>query len=264
MRRYLKIYASFVAFSFSRSLEFRLELLIRIAMDIAWYATNFLFFRTLLVHAPTIGGWNQSRMDVFVSITILADALNMVLFSSNNYAFQTLINQGHFDYYLVRPISSLFMATCRQFGASSTFNLVAAAALLIWTLLNFEEPLGTTRVATFLMILCGGVAAGQLLSVLFMYIPAFWTHSTSGFIEINQSLERLGHQPDGIFRKHALRFVLTTVLPYAVVSALPAHVLFEGLSLRHAATITGVLGFLTMTVTVLWREGLKAYSSASS
>src|SRR5690606_31745219 len=98
----------FIRFSFSKALEFRVEFYLRIIMDIVYYAVNIAFFKTLFLHTPTLGGWNEKEVTIFVACYILVDALNMTFFANNAWQIPGLINKGDLDYYLLRPVSPLF------------------------------------------------------------------------------------------------------------------------------------------------------------
>jgi rhomboid protease GluP len=52
MRRYLTLYLYFLRFSFSRALEFRVDFLFRVVMDVVYYAVNIAFFMATLLFYP--------------------------------------------------------------------------------------------------------------------------------------------------------------------------------------------------------------------
>jgi ABC-2 type transport system permease protein len=66
MTRYLRLYASFLRFSFSRAMEFRLDFCFRIGMDIVWNLVNLSFFWVLYQHTQVLGGWTFDQMLVFL------------------------------------------------------------------------------------------------------------------------------------------------------------------------------------------------------
>ena len=66
MRRYLRLYAYFLRFSFSRAMQFRLDFFFRVGMDTLWYAMHLTMFAVLYRHTPEVGGWNRDQMWVFL------------------------------------------------------------------------------------------------------------------------------------------------------------------------------------------------------
>lgn len=260
--RYWRLYLSFVRFSFSRAMEFRVDFFFRVVMDIAYYAVSLAFFTVLYEHTTLLGGWDIDQVYIFVAGSMLVDALNMTVFANNLWWLPVFINKGDMDYYLVRPVSSLFFLSLRDVAANSFLNLIFAAGLVVWALGRYPEPLGSGRTLIFVLLLLLGTFLNYLIRLVFI-IPVFWLHSNRGLDEIAWSLSKLSQRPHQIYHGW-VRWVVITVLPLAFMSSLPAHVLFEGLSvemLLHFAAVTG--GFFLLALG-FWRLGLRAYASASS
>ena len=262
MTRYLRLFAAFVRFSFSKALEFRIDFFFRIGMDILWNIVNISFFWILYQHTPLLGGWTFDQMLIFASAVFVVDALQMTLFSNNIWWLPTYINRGDVDYHLVRPVSSLFILTLRDFAANSFVNLLVACGILTWTLARYPTELGASAILLFIVCLLVGVVLHYALTLLFT-IPTFWLHASNGLREVFWATEQYMTRPYGIFRGWMAR-LLVSILPYALIVSFPVRILFEGASaalLLHLLLVTGLAFFLMVR---LWRAGLRAYSSASS
>ena len=142
MRRYLRLYAYFLRFSFSRAMEFRVDFFFRVGMDALWYAVHLAFFTVLFRHTGILGGWNYDEVLIFASTIFLMDAVQMTMFSNNLWWLPIFVNKGDLDYYLVRPVSSLFFLSLRDFAANSFLNLLLAIGILVYALARYPEPLG--------------------------------------------------------------------------------------------------------------------------
>jgi ABC-2 type transport system permease protein len=262
LARYFRLYGHFVAFSFAKGFEFRFDFYMRILMDLCYYAVAIAFFKVIYLHTPNLGGWNERQAMVFVSAYLIVDAICMTMFTNNLWILPTLINRGDLDYYLVRPISGLFFVSLRDFAANSFVNLLCAFGIFGWALSHFGEPISIARVGLFLgLIFCGSLIFFSLNGIANLLV--FWTQSPNGFGEMVWTLNKFSERPDGIYHGVA-RKVLLLVLPFAVISSLPARILIEGPSWSVALHVVGVTAlFLGLLVTV-WRLGLRSYSSASS
>ena len=262
MRRYLRLYLYFLRFSFSRAMEFRVDFYFRIFMDSLWYAVNLTFFWVLYKHSSFMGGWSFDQALVFAAGVFLSDALHMTFFSNNLWWFPIFVNKGDLDYYLVRPVSSLFFLSLRDFAANSFINLLVALAILVWSLARYPEPLGPERIALYGALLLLGVFLAYVMNFLFL-IPVFWMHNAMGLRETYFGLSRFSVRPDGIYQGWVRR-LLTSVLPFALITSFPARALFEqhpGTIVLHMLVVTAAL-FLALQA--FWRLGLRAYASASS
>jgi ABC-2 type transport system permease protein len=260
--RYLRLYACFLRFSFTRAMEFRLDFGFRIVMDMVWYVVNFLFFWVLFRHTAVLGGWDYDQSLVFLGGVFVSDALHMTVFSNNMWWLPFLINKGDLDFYLVRPVSSLFFVSLREFAANSFINLLMAAGLLGWALMRYPGPLGAGRLALYLACLLAGVFLHYILNLVFL-LPAFWMHTSHGLREIYFSMSETITRPAGIFTGWVRR-LLVTILPFTLIVSFPTRALFEAnpwpvVAHLAAATAGAFLGAL-----LLWRAGVRSYSSASS
>lgn len=260
--RYLRLYACFLRFSFSRAMEFRLDFGFRIVMDMVWYVVNFLFFWVLFRHTTLLGEWTYDQSLVFLGGVFVSDALHMTIFSNNMWWLPFLINKGDLDFYLVRPVSSLFFVSLREFAANSFVNLLMAVGVLAWALGRYPGALGALPIALFVACLFVGLALHYALNILFL-LPAFWMHTSHGLRDIYFALSETTTRPVGIFTGWVRR-LLVTLLPFAVIVSFPTRALFEGDRWLVVLHLVGVTAAAVLAVVAVWRLGVRSYVSASS
>lgn len=262
MWRYLKLYAYFLRFSFSRAMEFRFDFFFRVGMDTVWYAVHFLFFTVLFRHTAELGGWDLDQVYIFVGAICVVDAVQMTVFANNQWWLPIFVNRGDVDYYLVRPVSSLFFLSTRDFAANSFLNLLMAIGILVWALARYPSSFGAGELALFAALLLGATLLHYTMNMIFL-IPVFWLQSRSGLREISWSFHRFSTRPHRIYTGWVRR-VLVSVLPYAFMASYPVHILLHGptapLLLHTAAVICGPFAAML----VLWNRALRSYASASS
>ncbi len=262
MSRYLRLYAYFVRFSFSRAMEFRLDFFFRVVMDCTFYAVQLAFFGVLYRHTTLLGGWNLDQAWVFVAGVFVADALQMTIFANNLWWLPIYVNRGDVDYYLVRPVSSLFVLGTRDFAANSFLNLVIALGLLVWAMLRYPEPFGIGALLLYGILVIIGMLLFFALHLFFL-IPVFWIQSSRGFDELFWSLQHLSQRPDRIYRGWARR-VLVSILPLCLITSYPTRVLFGEATLITVLHVLGVTAIAWIAMLAFWSRGVRSYSSASS
>lgn len=243
-------------------MEFRVDFFFRVVMDVIFYLTHLAFFTVLYRHTSELGGWNLDQVYVFVAGYFVVDAFHMTLFSNNCWWLPIFINKGDLDYYLVRPVSPLFFLSLRDFAANSFLNLLIAIGILVWALARYPGELGALHVSIFLLLLGAGVLLHYILYMLFI-IQVFWTHSSDGVHDLFFGMSALSDRPHRIYRGWT-RTVLTSVLPFALVSSFPTYVLFERSPWQLVAHVLVVVGAAFAVMVFLWRWGLRSYASASS
>jgi ABC-2 type transport system permease protein len=260
--RYIKLYGYFVRFSVSRSMEFRLDFFFRIVMDLIYYAVNLAFFHILFKHTTILGGWTEPDMMVFVGGYLLIDAICMTLVSNNMWVFPSLVNKGDLDYYLIRPVSSLFFLSLRDFAFNSFVNLIMASAIVTWIFLKYPHPIGGLKIALFIL----NLFIGSILYFTVRFIvllPVFWTHSARGFDTLFWPMTRFMERPDRIFHGW-IRRIFLTILPFSVMASFPARLVLEPFSPQIFFHLVGITAFFFFLLIWFWNHALKAYSSASS
>jgi len=262
MIRYIKLYLYCLRFSFSKAMEFRIDFFFRIFMDILFYFINFLFYFVIFKHTQILGGWTIDQIFIFVSSFLVIDAINMTVFANNLWYLPEFIVRGDLDYYLVRPVSSLFMLSVRDFAANSFINLIIAFSLLIWAIIRYPSNLSLFSIVIFFLLIITGAILRYFVRMMFI-IPTFWLHSNRGFEMIFFQMNRFIERPDRIYTGF-MRIILTTVLPFGVMASFPTRFLVDDFNLNilfHFITIT-IIFFLF--IKWFWQKGLKGYSSASS
>jgi ABC-2 type transport system permease protein len=260
--RYLRLYGHFLRFSFSRAMEFRFDFFFRIGMDTLWYAHHLAFFWILFRHTPLLGGWTLDQMYIFAGGVFLMDGIQMTMTANNTWMLPILVNRGDLDYYLVRPVSSLFFLSLRDFAANSFINLLMGIGLFVWALARYPGPLGAGSIAIYVGLILMGTLLHFSMHMSFI-IPVFWLHTSGGLREMFWSLDRYTQRPHGIFTGW-VRKVLVSLLPFALVVSYPTMALFDGLTWRLLLHMAGVTAIAFLFMVWLWSRGLRAYASASS
>lgn len=262
MLRYLRLYVFFVRFAFSRAMEFRLDFFFRVLMDICFYATQIAFFDIIFRTTGLLAGWDFDQVLVFLAGFFVVDALHMTVFANNMWWFPIFVNKGDLDYYLVRPVSSLFFLSLRDFAANSFLNLLIALGILIFALLRYSGEVTAGRVGLYLLLIVNGTLLFYILHLCFL-IPVFWMHSARGLGEIFFALRRYAERPEKIFTG-IVRLTLVTVLPFSLIASVPAEAFFGGIGWTGLLHLSGVTVGAFLVLRLLWARGLRSYSSASS
>lgn len=262
MRRYLRLYAYFLRFSFSRAMEFRIDFFFRIGMDVLWNITHITFFTVLFLHTKMLGDLTLDQVWVFMGALFVSDAIHMTVFSNNMWWFPLLVNRGDLDYYLVRPVSTLFFLSVRDFAANSFLNLLIAIGILTYALLRYPGPLTAGSILVFLTFLLAGSFLHYVTHMLFT-IPVFWLQSPGGIREVYWSVSSTMGRPHRIYTGWVRR-ILVSILPFAFMVSFPTEALFSGASLTLILHGLAVLGTATALMLVVWQWGLRSYASASS
>ena len=231
-------------------------------MDLLFYAVNIALYKIIFLHTGILGGWTEPQMMIFVSGFLVIDAIYMTLFSNNLYMFPMFVNRGDLDYYLIRPVSSLFFLSLRDFATNSFINLVLSLCIMTWAIQQYTGPFSFGLAILFFILLGLGTFLHYLVQILFL-IPIFWTHSARGLQTIAWLINHTMEKPDRIFTGWVRR-ILVSILPFSLMASYPARLVLDDFEWGTLLHLVGVIAVFFVAITSFWKVGLKNYSSASS
>jgi ABC-2 type transport system permease protein len=245
-----------------RSFEFRLDFFFRVFMDLIYYGVNLAFFKLLLFNTSSFAGWNDAQMMVFVATFCVVDGVQMTLTANNLWWLPTFVNRGDLDYYLVRPVSSMFFLSFRDVAVNSFLNLVCALGILAWALSRLPGPISLGSLTLFLLLILNGAVIHYLFRLI-LILPVFWTQGGRGFEQVFWGMTRVMERPDRIF-KGPIWWIFSVALPYTLMASVPARIFFEGFRSHLLVVLVLVTAAFWALAISLWNFSLRNYSSASS
>jgi ABC-2 type transport system permease protein len=201
-------------------------------------------------------------MMIFVAGFCVIDAMFMTLFSNNLWWLPQLVNRGDLDYYLVRPVSSLFMLSLRDFATNSFINFLLSLGVLGWAVSQYPGEFGIGKSLLFLCFLALGLLIQYLIRMTFL-LPVFWTHSVRGLDSFYYQMSHTLERPDRIFRGW-VRVFFSWILPFSLIASFPARLVLEAFNCSVLFHLLAMIAIYSVVVGALWRASLRAYSSASS
>jgi ABC-2 type transport system permease protein len=186
----------------------------------------------------------------------------MTMLSNNLWYFPQFVNKGDLDYYLIRPVSSLFFLSLRDFAANSFLNLLIAIGLIVWAIGSLPVTPPLWKILMFGLLILMGTFLYYCVRMALL-IAVFWTHSSRGLDQLFFNIVKFMERPDRIYFG-ASRIVLVTILPFCLMASFPARLFLEGFSLELFSHLVAVIALLFGILLLVWNRALRAYASASS
>ncbi len=248
--------------SWMADMEYRLNLVVRIVGELAWYTAQLSVFEVLYTHTSSISGWDVHAMRVFMGTLFLTDVFYLIFFIESLDSMAGLVKRGDLDLYLTKPVVSQFMISFRKVSVVYVFNLLLILAYLLWGIRQLPGSITWMQVLSYCVIVVSGIVS--LYSMRFMFATlSVLLHDAGNIQFVWYQLYRLGTRPDPIYPP-GLRLIVLTVFPVAFFASVPARVLIEGIEPRLllAAPVLAV-GLLFLSH-LFWERALRQYSSASS
>jgi ABC-2 type transport system permease protein len=216
-------------------------------------------FEILFRHTETIAGWDRAAVRVFLGFLFVSDAFWM-MWLGQSWHFGRELKDGVLDSLRLRPGSPVFLYFFQRFSLEACVNAAMAWAWLLYALGGVEGAftpagLGLLAWATLLAFW-----ARTVLSVLFTISEFYVLHSDLSNVAWEVSMT-MADRPADVFPLRFRQF-LTSAVPVAALSTLPAALVLGRLTPLAGLAHTAWLALLGLAVFRWWRRSFRRYQSA--
>lgn len=260
MKHYWRLYKSFFRFSLMSGMAYPTDFIIWSVIDFLWAIINTVFYKVLLLNLPAVAGWTFQELTLPIGLYFLLNTFIWGAFYPNMKNLALGINKGDLDLVLTKPVSSQFMVSVKSVSISLFPSLLVGIFLTGYGFSVNHLPLANVFWIPIIL----------LSSVIIFYSLYFisctfdlWTNRLSNVAEFMPQFADIAKMPTDIFPP-ILRFILSFIIPLAMLAIWPSKVLLGSLQpifLAVPFTISAVLLFLSHR---FWNYSLLKYSSASS
>lgn len=260
MKQYIAVWLQLMRNSFGNVTTTKIDSFGYIAGKIIRLIGFFVLISSLFYGTKTFGGYTKYEALLFFLTFFLLDTITQVVFRGV-YAFRATVRRGNFDFFLVKPISTLFLVMSQIIDFLDILFLIPITGLWIWVIAQIPA-IDVLHVVSFTLF--------ALISVVFMTAIHIIVAATTIVTAENQHViwlyretMRLGQFPPTIF-PGILQLILTYIFPIIIIVAFPTKALLGELYLVHGVLALGIaILFFSLSVW-LWQASVKKYSSASS
>jgi len=212
----------------------------------------------------TIHGWNMPAVLALLGVYLLVSALRSVVIGPGLESLAGMDGEiwgGAFDFTLIRPVNTQFLVSVRKWRLFKLVDLLLGIGVLGAAVVQLQMMLTFWQVMSFVLSLLAGL---MILYAMLLALAALVFISPGVlFTWIFDGLFQLARYPLPMYPGW-LQLVLTWIVPVGVITSVPAQALTTTLDplTLVAALLLAIL--LTAGASLLFRHGLRRYSSASS
>lgn len=212
-------------------------------------------------HRDSVAGWDLPHALLVMALFFAMFAIQSALFEPNLGDAVSSIRSGTLDLMLMKPVDAQLLVSLRKVDPPSLWPLLSAILLGIFALQLGGWP--TPGEAVLAAVLFGmGVASMYCLWLLATCV-SFWFVRVDNLRILLWSITDAGRWPIDVFSGPA-RWLLTAVVPVALITSFPAEVLRGLWTWETVATAAGVTTFFVVFSRFVWSRSIAAYTSASS
>lgn len=251
------------AFSMSlkRELAYRGHLAFRALMTVVGLGSSLAALQMVFTRTATLGGWSAGEAIALLGTFQVVSGLRETFVEPNMEWFGSQIYDGRLDSVLLRPAPSILQASLGSCAPLALTQSVLGLGLAVVGLHAAGTVPSVGAVLGWLVLLGAGLSvawAGRLA----LACLAFWAPRIQLDIVYN-SLWQLARYPVDVYRR-PLRLVLTYVIPVALISTLPTVTLVRAASPYLVPAAIGLALAAIAAAGLVWRAGLRRYTSATS
>lgn len=257
-----RVWLAVIRTSLVREMEFRINFFLGIIRQFAWLGVFVLMIQTIFAHTTTLAGWSKPQLLILLSLSRLIEGLMETLFINNLAEFPATIQKGTFDLVLTKPLPAQWQAAFKRITIYNFGNVLAGVILLAYTLITYQTALSLSIILSTLILGIIGIAIYYSILITTASL-SFWLERFQAFWAINHLISEPLTIPFDIFPR-AVRIPLTYFIPIAFVVFIPAQALTGRLQFWQIPLAIGIAAIFLTLANVVWRAGLRRYSSASS
>lgn len=259
--RILRLFGESFSIALRRDMAFRANLIFQTATSLISLLAGLAALNIVYSQTATLAGWRLDETIVLLGTYEIVSGLLATFIVPNVEWFAGQVKSGKFDEILLKPVSSLYLATLGTCAPLGLLQVVLGCGVLGYGILAGDRMPTLAGLLSWMVLMGVAIAVTWATRVLVACI-ALWTPA----IELDvvfSALWQFGRYPVHIYQ-HPVRFLLTYILPVALIATLPARALTRGIS-PMAAIIAVMIGCLSiLVVRGVWYAGLRRYTSATS
>lgn len=263
LARYASIYAALWKNSVVREMQFKLNFILWIVVELLWFALQLTFIAVIYSHTDHIGDWTKWQVVFLMGTSTFIQQLFSALLLSNLTQLSEYIRTGKLDFMLLLPVNTRFLISLRQVDLGGFINAGVACAVMVYSGVQLNLSPSISQILGFLFLVVAGLLVHYSL-MLMLSASSFWTVRAQGIVWGYYNLFNIARLPAEAFRG-AFKVFFTYALPMLLVANVPAKLITEKLSSPGEMVLLMALAGLLFGISEsVWRWSLRHYTSASS
>lgn len=244
------------------TVQYRGDFWIGIVGSVLTHASALVFLISYFSHVELLGGWTAWEVLILGGIAVTAHGLTE-LFADGMWLLRAAVSDGSFDRVLVRPLSPALQQMASLASIHGLGGLGSGLAMLVAGMANSSAATNWWSVPVIVLaVLCGGVLSVSL--GLIGNSIVFWEPAAQSAIPlVVMSMRDLARFPLNVYNT-GVRVVLTYVLPYALVTYMPASVVLDKPGSPGWWAVSPVMAAASSAglAALVWRIGIRRYEGA--
>jgi ABC-2 type transport system permease protein len=259
----IKILYMLMKMKLSKNMAFRFTFFNAFLIDGSMFFIQLLMFSAIYSQVESIGGWDRQQMLFFIGTFSLINALNMALYFFGVLTIPRKIKSGELDFYIVKPVNSLFHLSFESVDFGSVPLIFASIGILAYAVSGMHLQITVLKIIIYVFLVLLMLLLYYDMEVILRTIP-FFVIQTSSIEQFEGEVIMLCMKIPGTLFKGAFKLLFYVVLPYGIMATIPAQFFTGTLTLSGFIYSLLIVAAFTVFTLAFWKLGLRCYKSASS
>ena len=262
LRKYLKVYKTFLHTSLASELEYKTNILVDLITAILSLIGSIFLLSIFFQNNGYIGGWKFEQALIIQGIYTILNGITNTWFNPNLTEIVKHIREGTLDFVLLKPIDSQFFISLKKIAPSGFLEIILGVSLLFYCII-----VNQININLGFLILC---LTTLLCSIVILYSLWFlistttiWFVKTWNATEVLRSFLYIGRFPLNSF-SFSLRIFFSIFVPIAFITTIPSEVFLGIAQIWKILFELIVAGIFFIVSRRFWLFALRFYTSASS
>ncbi|GAA1509901.1 ABC transporter permease [Kribbella lupini] len=248
-----------VLFSLSvrRAVAFRADLLFELVVTIVGAGASVAALLVVYTRTGTLGGWSPGAAIALLGTFQILSGLRTTFVEPNLQFFGEQVKSGRLDAILLQPAPSILLASLGSSAPTALIRVGLGVGIAVTGVVRADLEVTPGGVAAWLVVVAAATVTMWATRVVTASV-VFWALGLSLDV-LYDAVWQFGRYPVQIYGS-GLRVVLTYVVPVSMIATVPMEALRGG-----ALWGVPIVAIGTSTAAwLVWRSGLRRYTSATS
>lgn len=263
LTRYASIYSALWRNSVVREMQFKVNFILWIIVELLWFALQLTFIAVIYSHTDRIGDWSKWQVVFLMGTSTFIQQIFSAIFLSNLTQLSELVRTGKLDFILLLPANTRFLISLRQVDLGGFVNAGVAVAVMAYSAMQLDLSPSAAQIGGFLLLCLASMMIHYSL-MLILATTSFWTVRAQGIVWGYYSFFNIARLPDAAFRG-AFKVFFTFALPMLLVANVPAKLVVQKLESSGEMLLLALMSAALFALSeAIWRFSMRHYTSASS
>lgn len=263
IRRYFKLAGLLLKFRLNRQMIYSFSFWAALFVDLSVFLIQIAVFSAIFLQADSINGWNRHQLIFFVGTFTILDSLWMCSYFFGVIGIPEKILTGKLDIYIVRPINTLFFVSFENMDLGSILLTIPGIVMLVYSAGKMGIVVTPGKILGYILLICVMLVLIFDLMVI-LRSAAFWFTRVDSLNEFESEMVNFSFRVPGVVYKGLTKVIFYLILPYGLLATIPTQFFTGMLEGRYWLLTLFVGAMFTFINQLIWKLGLKRYSSASS